>query len=62
TPDDGSEYESAPEQEKSQEKATTDEEAELSGDATAHSQSEESGKTVPLDEEENMSEENTVAD
>ncbi|MCI70134.1 hypothetical protein A2U01_0091397, partial [Trifolium medium] len=53
--DEESGFESADEDPKSQEKIVTEEEK-LSGDADENSQSEESDKTVPLNEEVNESE------
>ncbi|MCI79251.1 hypothetical protein A2U01_0100522, partial [Trifolium medium] len=47
--DEGSDFETAAEEEKSQDKAT--EEEELSGNGTEDSQSEESNKIIPLNEE-----------
>ncbi|MCI50519.1 hypothetical protein A2U01_0071763, partial [Trifolium medium] len=60
SPDEDSGFESAAEEEKSQDKVVTEEE-ELSGNGTENSQPEESDKIVSLDEEDNMSTEKIVA-
>ncbi|MCI63756.1 hypothetical protein A2U01_0085013, partial [Trifolium medium] len=61
SPDEESGYESAAEEAKSQEKVVTEEE-EVSGDGDDDSQSADSDKTVPLNEEVNVSEKTVAGD